>query len=100
MPVVSLNLDARDAAAVRRALAGAVARCGCRHAGEGWPCADCDGVGNVVADLDRFLARATTPSAAAARWSDGSAPRRHLATGSAAPADRGLRLVGGGHPDG
>lgn len=57
MRVVSLNLDAADAATIRRALAGTVTACGCGDGADGRSCGDCEAIAAVVADLDRLLTR-------------------------------------------
>lgn len=69
MRVVSLNLDADDAASIRRALAGAITACACGDGADGRPCPDCEALAAAVSDLDRLLSgpppRRAAPCAAA-----------------------------------
>lgn len=59
MRVVSLNLDADDAASIRRALTGAMTACACGDGADGRPCPDCQAVAAAVSDIDRLLSRPT-----------------------------------------
>jgi len=112
MRVVSLNLDAVDAAAIRRALAGAMTACACGDGADGRLCADCEAISAVVGDLDRLLAR----PAPRRRWptlASGGSPPPELALAAGAggagqrggsapavPAERRLWLVPSGLADG
>jgi hypothetical protein len=55
MRFVTLNLDVQDARVVRRAVAGAIGRCGCQRGDDGGSCPSCEALEAVLADLDRVL---------------------------------------------
>jgi hypothetical protein len=115
MRVVSLNLDAADAAAIRRALAAATTACACGDGADGRLCPDCEAIVAVVADLDRLLTRpaprramppltgtTVVPAgyAAASAGAQGSGLEQRTGSGSTLAVERHLWVLPGGLADG
>ncbi len=104
MRFVSLNLDVRDALALRFALGNAVATCPCRQLQPRRPCEQCRALAAVVADLDRMLdpTGATTQQAATAVGVGGRAGSPATVTDRdpdhASSTDLGWRVLRGGLP--
>lgn len=91
MATVSLNLDRHEVAALSRALADQMTRCGCGATGDGALCIDCQVIAPILADTERLdrrprlLARVVLPARAADRPTSPS-PARVIEMFPAGPA--------------